>query len=358
MKRRLLLIGIPLLLLILLALPKLIPLFQSSKTAKNVGATDKMPKASVQAIIIRPTLLKNTIRATGTLLAGDEVELHSEVSGIITHLAIHEGKPVKKGDVLLKLNDAELQAQLKRALSRKKLSEEQEYRQRKLLDIKGISQNEYDIALNELNSIAAEVELIRAQISRTEIRAPFHGVIGLKYISDGAYINPSSRIANLININTLKLDFAIPGQYASLLIPGETILFTIQGSSETHSAKIYALEPKIDPTTRTIQARAICTNTGKLFPGAFAEIEIVLRDIPQALVIPTEALIPEIKGQRVFVSRNGIAKAIMVETGIRTERTLQVIDGLQIGDTVITTGLLQIRPGSPVNVTVLDTIAD
>lgn len=358
MKRRLLLIGIPLLLIILLAIPKVLPLLKSSSGPKNTAGSDKVPKASVQAVIIRPTLLKNTIRATGTLLAGDEVELHCEVSGVITRLAIQEGKPVKKGDVLLKLNDAELQAQLKRALSRKKLAEEQEYRQRKLLEIKGISQNEYDIALNELNSITAELELIRAQISRTEIRAPFHGVIGLKYISDGAYINPSSRIANLINLSTLKLDFAIPGQYASLLMPGETISFTIQGSSDKHIARVYALEPKIDPTTRTIQVRALCSNTGNLFPGAFAEIEIVLKDIPQALVIPTEALIPEIKGQRVFVAHNGIAKAVTVETGIRTERTLQIIEGLRIGDTVITTGLLQIRSGSPINVTVLDTIAD
>lgn len=357
MKRRLLLIGIPLLLIILLAIPKVLPLLKSSGGAKS-SAAEKVPKASVQAIIIRPTVLKNTIRATGTLLPGDEVELHCEVSGIITHLAIQEGKAVKKGDVLLKLNDAELQAQLKRVLSRKKLAEEQEYRQRKLLEIKGISQNEYDIALNELNSISSELELIRAQISRTEIRAPFNGVIGLKYISDGAYINPSSRIANLINLSTLKLDFAIPGQYASLLKSGDIISFSIQGSPENHTARIYALEPKIDPTTRTIQVRALCANTGKLFPGAFAEIELVLKDIPGALVIPTEALIPEIKGQRVFISHNGIAKAVTVETGIRTERTLQVIEGLNIGDTVITTGLLQIRPGSPINVTVLDSIGE
>jgi membrane fusion protein (multidrug efflux system) len=338
-----------------LVVPKFLPLGKTvSATPAAPSATAKLPKPSVQAVVLTATILHNSIRATGTLIASDEVELRSEVAGTIIQFAIKEGKRVKKGDMLVKLNDAELQAQLKRAQSRKTLAVAQEARQKQLLEIKSISQNDYDIALNELNSIKAEIELIQAQIRRTEIRAPFNGVIGLRYVSFGAYLTPTTRIASLVNLDTLKIDFAVPGQYAGLIKAGDVVRFSVQGYNETFMARISAAEPKIDAATRTMQVRAVCANGGNLVPGAFAELEMTLNDIPNALVIPTEALVPELKGQRVFVAREGKAKAMDVETGLRTERSLQIVRGLNAGDTVITTGLLQIRDGSPISVTVID----
>jgi membrane fusion protein (multidrug efflux system) len=331
----------------------------ASSAHRGSTAPAKLPKPSVTAVVVEPTVLTNTITASGTILPGDEVELHTEVAGVITQLNLAEGKNVAKGQMLLKLNDADLQAQLRKAQSRKKLAETQEVRQKQLLAIKSISQNEYDIALNELNSIKAEIDLIQAQIRRTEIHAPFDGTIGLKYVSFGAYVTPTTRIASLVNINTLKIDFSIPGQYASLVHMGDTIGFTLQGvageeSSARFWAKIYAIEPKIDASTRTLQLRAVFDNKArKVLPGAFAEIELKLGAVPNALVIPTEAMIPELKGQRVFIVHNGTARAVPVETGIRTERLLQITRGLNVGDTVITTGLLQIRDGSPITVTVV-----
>jgi membrane fusion protein (multidrug efflux system) len=338
-----------------LAVPKFLPLGKTaSATPAAPSATAKPPKPSVQAVVLAETTLHNSIRATGTLIASDEVELRSEVAGTIIQFAIKEGKRVNKGDMLVKLNDAELQAQLKRAQSRKTLAVAQEARQKQLLEIKSISQNDYDIAVNELNSIKAEIELIQAQIRRTEVRAPFNGVIGLRYVSSGAYLTPATRIASLVNLDTLKIDFAVPGQYAGLVKVGDVVRFSVQGYNETFLARISAAEPKIDPATRTMQVRAVCANSGNLVPGAFAEVEITLKDIPNALLIPTEALVPELKGQRVFVVRSDKAKAVDVQTGLRTERSLQIISGLKAGDTVITTGLLQIRDGSPISVTVID----
>lgn len=318
----------------------------------NASGKSKAPPMTVQGVVVHLERLSNSIRVTGSLLAGEEVELKSEVSGVLTKLALREGQAVTKGSVLLKLNDAELQAQLRKLLSRKKLLEEQEFRQRKLLEIKGISQNEYDVALNELNSIKAEMELTQAQIARTEVRAPFSGTTGLRYVSEGAYITPATRIATLTNLSALRLDFAIPGQYASLVRVGESVEFTLQGTDNHYTARISAIEPRIDPATRTVQIRALFNNnrTPKLFPGAFAEVKLNLQDINNALMIPTEALIPEIKGQRVFVAKNNVATPVDVETGIRTERKLQIVSGIQEGDTVITTGLLQIKGGANVNV--------
>jgi membrane fusion protein (multidrug efflux system) len=392
MRNRLIIITLLVLCASALALPKVLPLLSQPKqptsdakadgksdakpiTAGTVGSAaggsasaasaTKLPKASVQAVVVRAQPLSNIIRATGTLLAGDEVELHSEVAGVITQLNLAEGKTATKNTLLLKLNDADLQANLRKAQSREKLAKAQESRQKQLLAIKSISQNEYEIAVNELNAVKAEIDLIQAQIRRTEIRAPFDGVVGLKYISLGAYVTPTTRIANLVNVATLKIDFSIPGQYAPLVSIGDSVMFTLQGSSalgtlgtsataSVFKARIYAIEPKIDPFTRTMQIRAIFDNKArKVLPGSFAELELVLRDIPNAIVVPTETLIPELKGQRVFLARSGKAKAVPVETGIRTERTLQILSGVQAGDTVITTGLLQIRDGSPITVTVV-----
>jgi membrane fusion protein (multidrug efflux system) len=374
MKKRIITIAAIIGVLAILAVPKIL---QQSKTSgaastsqgvqnqasqgknapNNAGAKADKPKTppmTVQAVVVHVERLKNSIRVTGSLVAGEEVELRSEVSGILTKLALREGQSVGKGSILVKLNDAELQAQVRKLLSRKKLLEEQEFRQRKLLEIKGISQNEYDIALNELNANKAEIELTQAQIARTEVRAPFSGNIGLRYVSEGAYITPTTRIATLTNLSTLRLDFAIPGQYASLVRVGEIVEFALQGTDSRYKARISAIEPRIDPATRTVQIRALFSNNqvNKIFPGAFAEVDVNLQDIPNALMIPTEALIPEIKGQRVFVAKNKVATPIDVETGIRTERKLQIVSGIQEGDTVITTGLLQIKGGASVNVEV------
>jgi membrane fusion protein, multidrug efflux system len=363
MKKRIIIIAAVCGVLAILALPKLlspskkldgVPSAQAG--GKGSTATKNVP-LTVQAIIVKPERLENSIRVTGSLLAGEETELRSEVSGLLSKLSLREGMSVSKGTLLVKLNDAELQAQLRKALSRKTLAEDQEFRGRKLLEMKGISQSEYDVALNDLNAIKAEVDLVKAQIARTEIRAPFSGTIGLRYVSEGAYITPTTRIAALSSITELRLDFAVPGQYASLLKRGDRVDFTLQGTSSKYTARIFAIEPRIDALTRTVQIRALFANNtaetrAQVVPGAFAEVVVNLHDIENALMIPTEALIPEIKGQRVFVSKNSIVTPVDVETGIRTERKLQITSGIQEGDTVITTGLLQIKGGASVNVEV------
>ncbi|TAE29549.1 MAG: efflux RND transporter periplasmic adaptor subunit [Candidatus Kapaibacterium sp.] len=330
---------------------------QAASAGKQSGQSTskpKLPPMTVQGVVVHTENIESNLNVTGSLLAAEEVELRSELSGIVTKLILREGQSVQKGSILLKLNDAELQAQLRKLLSRKKLLEEQEFRQRALLEIKGISQNEYDIALNEVQANKAEIDLAQAQIARTELRAPFSGSIGLRYVSEGAYITPQSRIATLTNVSMLRLDFAIPGQYAPLVRLGDKVSFTLQGTDNRYEARISAIEPRIDPMTRTVQIRALFSNnrTPKLFPGAFAEVAVHLHDIRNALMIPSEALIPEIKGQRVFVAKNKVATPVDVETGIRTERKLQIVSGIQEGDTVITTGLLQIKGGANVNVEV------
>lgn len=305
----------------------------------------------IKAKIIKPQTLANKIQSTGSVIANEEVELRSEVSGRVVRVYFREGSVISKNDLLIKINDAELTAQLERAESKRKLAESNEVRQRGLFEKNLASQNDYDIALNELNVAKADIELIKAQISKTEIRAPFNGVIGLKYVSEGSYITPTSRIASLQNMDAIKLDFSIPEKYSGAVRVGDDIEYRVEGSDKLYKGKVFAVEPKIELATRTLQLRAISTQIDqRVLPGAFANITLILRDIPGALMIPTEALLPELKGQRVFVYKSGTAVSQKVETGIRTEVDVQITDGIAPNDTIIITGLMQLRNSLPVRI--------
>jgi membrane fusion protein (multidrug efflux system) len=337
---------------LIVASPKL-KLFNKTEENANAVFADNSG-IPIAAYVLEPQQLNNKIFATGTIVANEEVELRSEISGKITRIHFQEGSRVKKGDLLVKINDAELQAQLEKQKYQKALLEDREYRQRMLLKREAISQEEYDLALNELNKVKAEIVFIEAQISKTEIHAPFDGVIGLKYVSEGSYISPSTKIANLIDLNPIKIDFSIPEKYANAVQRSDEFTFKIVGAEKRYRGQVLAVEPKIDPATRTLQLRGISPNEdGKIVPGAFAEVELILQKIENALMVPTVAVVPELQGQKVYVYKNGKAVTKWVETGIRTEEKIQILSGIQAGDTVITSGILQLRPDANVRITTL-----
>jgi membrane fusion protein, multidrug efflux system len=337
----------------------LLPKFLSSDNPKAASPQGGPPGGNnptfVKASVVDPELLREEIQTTGNVLADEEVDLRSEVSGKIVSISFNEGSRVNKGDLLVKINDAELQATLSRTNYRLKLLQDREYRSKQLLEKQAVSQEEYDIALNELNSQKAELDFIKAQIEKTEIRAPFSGVVGLKNVSEGSFINNSTIIASLQSISRVKIDFAVPEKYAGIIKTGNTVEFSVQGLNESFVAKIYAIEPKVDPVTRTLPIRAVYANTAnKVIPGSFANIKVTIDNINNAVMIPSQALIPELEGQKVFLYKNGRAVPQNVETGIRTADRIQITEGLSAGDTVITTGILQIRPNAPVMISEID----
>lgn len=335
--------------ILIAAIPKL-NVFRNSAEA-SAPTSRSEARTSVKAHVVQAEQLDERLFSTGTLLANEDVELRSEVTGKVTRIYFQEGSRVSKGDLLVKINDAELQAQLLREKYKQELAIQREQRQNQLLKGNLISQEAYDVALNELNTVNAGIDLIKAQIEKTEVRAPFEGQIGLKYVSDGSYITPTTRIATLQDTHPIKIEFSIPEKYAGDVRKGAKVTFKVQGLSKVFEAEVYAVEPKIDQVTRTVQIRAMSPNpNGELVPGAFAEVELVLRSIPSALTIPAQALIPELSGHRVFIVRGGVVENRPVETGIRTSSTVQLIKGVQPGDTVLTSGILQVRPGSAVSI--------
>lgn len=321
---------------------------KTEKSPMNGGAKSLM---IVNGIVLEPQRFSNQINLTGTIEANEMIDLRSEVSGVVQQINFQEGSQVQKGQLLIKINDIDLRAQLSQAQTRANLSAENERRARLLLQKEAISQEELDIATAEHQSNLAQIDLVKAQIAKTAIVAPFSGKIGLRYISPGAFVTSTTPIAKLVNNQNVKITFAIPEKYASIMKPNAEIQFQISGSKELFNAKIYAVEPEVDAATRTLTVRALAANKEeKLFPGTFANVIVPLQDIDEALLIPNEAIIPIQNGKKVFITENGKAKEVIIETSTRTDKEILVLSGLKKGDTVITSGIMALRNGAPLTV--------
>ncbi len=344
--------------ILLIFYPKIKPLWNKASEGGQLmpqrGAGRGNQPLFASGYVIIPVQMNEMIRSTGTLLPDEEVELTFETQGKVVGIYFDEGRRVKKGELLAKLNDAPLQAQLLKLQAQHKLTEEKVFRQKQLLDRDAISRESYDQVATELQTIEADIKLLEARISETELRAPFDGIIGLRLISEGAYATTQTPLARLVKISPLKLEFSIPERYAGDVSPGFPVKFSIDGISKEFQADVYAIDPKIEINTRTIVVRAYYPNKNEeLKPGRFTSVSLLLSQIDNAVAVPSEALIPEMNGVKVFVYRNGKAEQVRVTTGLRTESQIEIKSGLKFGDTLLTTAILQLRQGIPVK---LDTL--
>jgi membrane fusion protein (multidrug efflux system) len=303
--------------------------------------------------VVQPQPLENVVRSSGTVLASESVELVAEAAGRIEGISFREGGHVRKNAVLVKINDDDLQAQLRKTEVQIRLASDQEDRQRQLYEKNAISKEQYDIALGSVNALKADRDNLLASIRKREVRVPFDGIIGLRYVSEGAYVTPATRIASIQRVNPLKVDFGIPEKYAGQVAVGDIVQCTSEETKLQFTGKVYGIEPRIDPTMGTLQLRALCDNRSeRVFPGAFVHIELRLKKITDALMVPTEAILPVLKGQVILLCKDGLVASVPVKTGIRTATSIQITEGLAAGDTVITTGIMQLRPGMAVAVQV------
>jgi len=302
-------------------------------------------------MIVKDTTVDNNIDVTGSIDANEKVNLVSETAGNITGIFFNEGSYVKKGQLLVKVYNQDLIASLKQNDYQVALAKQNEYRNSVLLQKEAISQQEYDTSLTSLNTLKAQGDVLKAQIAKTEIRAPFSGTIGLRNISPGGYLSPSTSIASLVNIDPAKVTFSVPERYLSLIKPGTKINFTVESSRKKFDATVYAIEPAIDLSSRTITVRARAANPDNLLKaGAFAKINLTLDQIAKTIMVPTQCVIPDLKDNKVFVVHKGTAVPKIVKTDLRTDTKIEIISGLKAGDSLIVSGLIQIRPKVAVKV--------
>lgn len=298
-------------------------------------------------VVARP--FKDTLKATGTLQADEAVMLRPEIAGIIEEINFSEGDRVKKGTVLVRLRDNDLRARLERAQAQAKLAETENERQQRLVKSQAISRSEFDQAGSGLTVAQADVNLAAAELARTEVRAPFDGAVGLRSVSMGEYVSPTTDIASFRALDPLKLEVNVPERYGIYLREGLAVEFALAGLEGRFRSEIYAIEPGIDPLTRTVRLRARVPNAeGRLTPGAFVEAEIELEQIEEAILVPSLAVVPGLREEKVFVLENGVAVGRRVEIGVRTGNSVLVRDGLKPGDEVILSSILQLRDGTKV----------
>ncbi|MDR3309271.1 MAG: efflux RND transporter periplasmic adaptor subunit [Tannerella sp.] len=340
----------------MIAYPSLKQKFSSDKPDGRpaVGASSPMRSATlaIDGIVLKKKTLTDKVVSTGITIPDEEVNLSFESSGKIVGVYFTEGTHVKKGELLAKINDKPLQAELKKLEAQIQLAKDRVFRQGTLLKKDAVSQEAYEQVTTEYEKLMADIELVKAHIMQTELLAPFDGIIGLRLVSEGAYATPATEVANLTKISPLKIEFSINERYAEDVAPGTNITFLMESTSgqfQEHHAKVYAVESKVTLDTRTLKVRALYPNANEaILPGRTLSIEITRREILDALVVPSEAIIPEMGRSIVYVYRDGQAKSAVLTTGLRSESEVQAIEGVQEGDTVITTGVMQMRQGMKV----------
>lgn len=313
------------------------------------GNAAAVPPIAVEVVVLAPEPLEVQVPATGSLLGRESVALVSELSRRLVKVHADEGMAVKKGDVLFELDATDLRAELAKADVQMRLARVTLDRTEKL-GAEGLSnQQELDLARARLDELAAERQLLQVTLQKTLIRAPFSGELGLRRVSEGAWVSPSTLLATLQDTSSLKLDFTLPERYAGAVRRGGTFRFRVDGQSETFTGKITALEPSVDAATRSLLVRGVVDGPAALLPGSSASIEVPLR-VEQALLVPAIAIIPGIEGRRVYVADAGRVRSVPVEIGFRAADRAQVLSGLAPGDRVITTNLLRLREGAAVKI--------
>lgn len=322
--------------------------FAKKEDKKTSAAKGEKPPIAVNYFVVKPMQFSNDVFATGKIGAFNQIDLMPEISGKVTNIYFSEGQSVNKGDVLVKINDADLQAQLLKVKTQIQLSEQKLERLKKLFAINGVSQEEVDTQQNELDGFKADQAYIQAQINKATITAPFSGILGLKNISEGSFVSPTTAMVSLVQVKPLYIEFSVPEKYKDLLKKGVNLTFSAETeiTSQTYSASIYAIEPTVDVNTKTIRTRAVYNGNQQFFAGGFVKVYVNLGETKDALMIPTQCVIPTLKGQKVFLSKNNIAVEVPVTIGIRNDEKIQILDGISVGDTVVTTGLLSVKKDS------------
>lgn len=326
---------------------------KQEKTTTNAKA-GKGNNLVAEAYVTRNETFEHEYTASGSLLPNEEIEVHPEISGRVTSINFKEGAPVRKGQLLIQLYAADIQAQIQKLRAQRQLQVKNAQRGKELLNIGGISRQEYETTQTEISSIDADIAMAQAQMRATKILAPFDGVIGIRNISVGAVITPTTLITTIQQVNPLKIDFTVPSEYKDNLANGKNVLFTISDNLDTFSGKIKSIDPGANPNTRTIRVQATVPNPGNKFTaGSFARVIIPFESDNNAILIPSQAVIPTTREKKVAVIRNGKAEMLTVTLGVRTEDKVEIMQGLSAGDTVIITGLMQVKPGMDVKVSKL-----
>ncbi|MBK7794044.1 MAG: efflux RND transporter periplasmic adaptor subunit [Betaproteobacteria bacterium] len=319
---------------------------------KSAGGPGAAGGAAVEAVKVATAQLSKTITAVGSLRSDESITVRPEVAGRVAFIGFQEGQRVPKGATLLRLDPAINQAEVQQAQANLTLAKAKYERALELQGKGFISGQAKDEAENNLKVGEAALALANARLAKTEIKAPFTGVIGLRSISVGDYVKEGADVVNLESIDALKVDFRVPEIYLQQVSVGQTLQVTLDAlPGKTYEGKVFAINPLVDAAGRAIVIRAQVRNTDTaLRPGMFARVRLFTRTPQEALVLPEQALVPQGEDQYVFRVVDGKAVRVKVGVGQRRDGMVEIVDGVVAGDLVVSAGQLKLRDGTPVSV--------
>jgi membrane fusion protein (multidrug efflux system) len=327
--------------------------YRQDTVAKPANSSGEPPRGMpVEATQVRVGTVAQEVSAVGTLQANESVMIRSEIPGRVSAIHFSEGQYVAEGSLLLSIDAAEYMAQVEQISATLELNELNFERAKRLYEEKLMSQQAYDELATRVKESRANLTLAKARLDKTKIRAPFSGRVGLRQVSPGDYLQPGQNIVNLEDLDPVKVDFRIPETYLGQVKTSQMVHIRVDAyPDKAFTGKIYAIDPRIDETSRTILLRARISNQdGSLRPGMFARVSVVLREHAGAVLIPEEAIVPMGEARFVFRIVEGKAALTRVETGLRLEGEVEIVKGLGPGDVVVTGGQIKLQDGIPVMV--------
>ena len=325
--------------------PKAFFLLPLLATAASGQGGPKAAPLVAEVYRVKSVPFAQTLSTVGTLRANESVTLVSELSRRLVKIQVKEGSDVAAGDLLFKLDDSDLMAELGEIDARLKFAETNKKRVENLLPSKAVSPQELDNSEAALDILRAQRNTKSVQITKTEIHAPFSGRVGVRQVSEGAFVSPTIPLVTLQDVSRIKVDFPLPERYLTEVKSGQKFTFTVAGNGQVFEGAVTVLEPAIDAATRSLLVRGLCSAPKGLLPGGFAEVTLTLDGLANGFMVPSQAIVPSPRGQGIYLIENGKAKLQPVDIGIRTDEQVQVLRGLKEGDVVATTNLLRIRPG-------------
>lgn len=330
----------------------LVVIFASCKSKPKEGGNNAKPNQPVivDVLIAEKESINNLIEANGTVIPNEYVELRSEVSGRLIYLNLPEGKMILKGTVIARVNDADLLAQMARSKVQLDLAQKTVNRFKQLLDVNGLNQADYDVALNQVNTLKADIAYTQTLVDKTVVRAPFSGVAGLRQVSPGAYVTPATIISSLQQVDEVKIDFTLPEMYGNVVKTGSLVDVQVDAvTKEKGRAIILAIEPGANTNTRNLQVRALLKGA-KANPGAFVKVYIDAGKNRLSIKVPANCIIPDDRNNQVILVKKGKASFVNIQTGVREASIVEVIKGIEVGDSIVVTGVLFARPNAPLSV--------
>ncbi len=299
----------------------------------------------VEGYKVVPTSFNDEIMITAELIPSEQVELMAPMAGQVLDIYFKEGEKVKKGEAIVHIDDREWQAQLIGIKAKLNAAQKDYERKKALLEIEGSSQEEIDQAFSTIQTLKSQLQQLQVKINLARVKAPFSGQLGMRDFSKGAYLKEGQIITTLTAMDQLKVDFTVAQEHTNNVAVGKSVQILV--NEDTLKATIYAISPLINMQSRMLNVRALLpqASTNTIIPGAYAEVLLTSNFVKDALIVPTQAVVPEINDQTVYVYQKGRAVKKVVQMGTRTADKVHILKGITAGDTVITTGLLQIKDG-------------